>query len=119
MNGGDRQITYNEEVVLSAPEGTAEIIVSVTLDPADGRVMLYGWTESGALQPVLRGQRRQDQPALCASAGLSGVPVGYPADTGEDTRIPPRAVGPSPLYRAGCGPAPGVGGAARLPMPAR
>ncbi|MSO80677.1 MAG: hypothetical protein EXQ97_03385 [Alphaproteobacteria bacterium] len=39
--------------MLSAPEGTAEIIVSVALDPADGRVMLYGWTERGALQPVL------------------------------------------------------------------
>ena len=53
MSGGDRQIAYNKEVVLSAPEGTAKIIVSVALDPADGRVMLYGWTESGALQPVL------------------------------------------------------------------
>ncbi|MGE0254444.1 MAG: hypothetical protein AB7N54_18610 [Alphaproteobacteria bacterium] len=45
-------VAYDSEIALSAPAGTTEIIVSVAIAPPDGRVMLYGWTADGALQPV-------------------------------------------------------------------
>lgn len=53
MTGGGRPIAYDGEIALSAPDGTTEIIVSVAIAPADGRIILYGWTADGALQPVL------------------------------------------------------------------
>ncbi|MBM3558354.1 MAG: hypothetical protein FJX53_00325 [Alphaproteobacteria bacterium] len=50
MGSDERPVAYDREIALSAPEGTTEIIVAIA--PADGRVMLYGWTADDALQPV-------------------------------------------------------------------